>query len=506
MSILLNNSSINPNKIAGTYTMNTRTFFFPSLLLIVSLLGPQHTIAAPPSTTEEVKIGLLLPEGSKTVEKDIPTLIDKLKPQCQSSFSVVDTWHYQDCTEAVKRANDAATQVKVLFTEGCYSQVNEALKLTPVLPYPVSSYTTPAELEDHLRKYCGVTRESMVRVIKVPFALLRQEIPVEDKEVEDKTKVVGRLARNDSVIEQPKDSSDRYEDDSCKKRILVKGQEQLVWYDWSQTRDWLCVRVKSAADSSLQNKTGWIHRLLAKVTTEPATTGSEVRPPDDKPLTFNAQIFPPFSFEGPQGEVKGPFTEIINLVCHKAGLTCVVKFSNNWNDAVKAVEEGKDDGLISIQNVPERKLELSQPLIESEYGFFVRENDSWKFNGDKNTLRGKKIGAYGTSSATWKSLLSLTTGLAVQTDLSDRTETVLDKLQKGQIDIAYSNKDVGESFKRRNNLAITYAGRDKPIIYYIGVRKGSNPKFLELLKSKELAVQIRKIISNSNLEPSKDLR
>lgn len=464
-------------------------------------------MATPPSTTEEVKIGLLLPQGSKTVEKDIPAVIDKLKPQCQSLFSVVDTWHYQDCTEAVKRANDAATQVKVLFNEGCYSQVNEALKFTPILPYPVSSYTSPAELEDHLRKYCGVTRESMVHVINVPFALLRQEIPVEDKEVEDKTKVIGKLARNDSVIEQPKDSSDRYEDDSCKKRILVKGQEQLVWYDWSQTRDWLCVRVKSAADSSLQNRTGWIHRLLAKSTTEPATTVREVRPPDDKPLTFNTQDFPPFSSEGTQGEVKGPGAEIINLVCQKVGLRCVVKFSNNWDDAVKAVEEGKDDGLLSLQKVPEKEkiLDFSQPLIESEYGFFVREKDSWKFNGDKNTLRGKKIGAYGTSSATWKFLLSLTTGLSVETDVSDKTETVLDKLQNGQIDIAYSNKDVGESFKRRGNLAIVYAGRDRSITYYIGVRKGANPKFLELLKSKELAGQIRKIISDSNLEPSKDL-
>ncbi|EDN65625.1 hypothetical protein BGP_6049 [Beggiatoa sp. PS] len=77
---------------------------------------------------------------------------------------------------------------------------------------------------------------------------------------------MAKLSQDDIVVENPKDNNGRYENKACKKRIPSKDQEQLIWYDWSQIRNWFCVTVKQSKNQSHQNQTGWIHRLLVRKT------------------------------------------------------------------------------------------------------------------------------------------------------------------------------------------------------------------------------------------------
>lgn len=218
------------------------------------------------SVADEVKVGVLLPQGSQSLEKDLPQVIEQLNKECQSRFTQAGTWHYKGCSEAAKKAGETVVnQVKVLFTDGCFADVNNILNSSANLPYPVSPYTGADEITEQLRKYCGNQRPVILGeyTVSVPFALLRIEIPVDEQRnyQADKGTIVAKLANGDAVAENPKESSGQYKDKACQPPPK-QGQTKPVHYDWLLTQDWKCVTVKQAQNPDSQNKVGWIHRLL----------------------------------------------------------------------------------------------------------------------------------------------------------------------------------------------------------------------------------------------------
>jgi hypothetical protein len=246
--------------------------------LLASLGGALLTLTFA-AVSQEVKIGIILPQKNQIIEKNISAVIAKLNQKCSSPFTIIETWYYSNCQEAATQANDAVVnkQIKILFNEGCFYPIDEAIKGKSLSrPYPVSSNTNIFEIDKHLNEFCQISNppeideSSPTYIINTPSILIHAEIPAnkQGNYLFQKENVVAKLTQGDIVVENTKDKGNRYKDDACKKTIQFQGEKRLVWYDWSQTRDWLCVTIKQSSNPSLQKKAGWIHRLLIDQTTD----------------------------------------------------------------------------------------------------------------------------------------------------------------------------------------------------------------------------------------------
>src|SRR5712691_9227977 len=96
-------------------------------------------------------------------------------------------------------------------------------------------------------------------------------------------------------------------------------------------------------------------------------------------LTFNTQDFAPFNYEV-NGVVSGPAADVIRKVCAEMKIDCPMTLLP-WRRAQQEVEEGKINGMFVIGWNAERakSLYFSPPLLETEYGFFVRDDNPLKF-------------------------------------------------------------------------------------------------------------------------------
>lgn len=100
-------------------------------------------------------------------------------------------------------------------------------------------------------------------------------------------------------------------------------------------------------------------------------------------VIFNTQNFAPFHYTtSRKGEADGPVPQIVRLACLKAGFNCRIIMYDDWKAAQQDVKNGKAEGLFVIAWNSERAkwLHRSTAIIETEYGLFVRNNDTLQFN------------------------------------------------------------------------------------------------------------------------------
>jgi len=322
--------------------------------------------------------------------------------------------------------------------------------------------------------------------------------------------VLAVLKDGDMVRVKPKDKDGHPEDTLC-----YKDSPKKIQYDWIVARDWLCVEVVSSANQEAKGKIGWIHRLSAV---------SLSNLPEAIPITFYTQDFLPFT-ECQEGKpAAGVGVEVVKRVCDamripkpcddKADDKCRDKITscrflcadqdNTWERIRGELTNEKGTGLFLIPRTEktEQKYFLF-PVLETEYGFFTLKSSSWNY-ADPLSLKGKKIDAYGPSDTFdyFKQLVrNLTT--TPPTPHYSTTDVALDALNKGEIEILYSNKDVAERHAQRKSLPIRYAGRHQPIKYYVGLSK-ETPKviaawFKNTMQTKK--VEIDELLKASGLKP-----
>jgi polar amino acid transport system substrate-binding protein len=96
------------------------------------------------------------------------------------------------------------------------------------------------------------------------------------------------------------------------------------------------------------------------------------RPGGAAELIFNTQDFAPFNY-AVNGVVSGPAADVIRRVCADMKTTCTLRLLP-WRRAQQEVQEGKAHGMFVIGWNAERAkwLHFSPPLLDTEYGFFVR--------------------------------------------------------------------------------------------------------------------------------------
>jgi polar amino acid transport system substrate-binding protein len=192
------------------------------------------------------------------------------------------------------------------------------------------------------------------------------------------------------------------------------------------------------------------------------------RPAAAADLILNTQDFAPFNYEV-NGVVSGPAADVIRRVCADMKVTCAMRLLP-WRRAQQEVEEGKAHGMFVIGWNAERAkwLHFSPPLLNTEYGFFVRDDNPLKFTQIAD-VKGYVVGVFGPSN-TATALAKIKADVGDLTiDMTPDDESAFRKLALGRVNAVFSNRDVGYDLAKK--LGITnarYAGRQQILKYYIG--------------------------------------
>jgi polar amino acid transport system substrate-binding protein len=185
-------------------------------------------------------------------------------------------------------------------------------------------------------------------------------------------------------------------------------------------------------------------------------------------LKFNTQNFEPFNYEV-NGVVSGPTAEIIRRVCAEMKIACTLNLLP-WRRAQEEVANGIAHGLFTIGWNEERAktLYFSPALMNTEYGFFVRNDNPLKFK-QVSDVKGYTVGVFGPSNTSFFLDKIKVEIKDLTIDMTPEDETAFKKLSLGRVDAVYSNKDVGYFLMGKLDIKnIRYAGFHTGLKYYVG--------------------------------------
>ena len=223
-------------------------------------------------------------------------------------------------------------------------------------------------------------------------------------------------------------------------------------------------------------------------------------------LVFGTQNFPPFSYEK-NGIVAGPGVQLIQAVCKEAELECTFKLGLWEGVQTRAKHDRAEINSLFFlgKNANREKwLYFSPPIVQTEYGFFVKQDDMISYSKkDINKLAGYNIGVYGPSN-TEKNLKNIKdAGGAFAITIFKDSETTLRVLSfSNRLNMVFSNRDVGKTIIKQQNFAnLKYAGSHEKTLYYIAfskakVNKKIKDKFIKSYKTLKSNGTINNILSN----------
>lgn len=185
-------------------------------------------------------------------------------------------------------------------------------------------------------------------------------------------------------------------------------------------------------------------------------------------LKFNTQDFAPFNYEI-GGVVSGPGADIIRRICSDIKIDCSFNLLP-WARAQEEVRNGIAQALFLIGWNEERAqwLYFSPPILKSEYGFFVRNDNPLKFK-HVSDVKGYTIGVYGPSNTSFflEKIKAEIQDLTI--DMTPDDPAAFKKLSLGRVAAVYSNRDVGYDLIAKLSLTnLRYAGVHTGLKYYVG--------------------------------------
>ncbi|MDH3599802.1 MAG: DUF1566 domain-containing protein [Candidatus Tectomicrobia bacterium] len=234
-------------------------------------------------------------------------------------------------------------------------------------------------------------------------------------------------------------------------------------------------------------------------------------------LILNTQDFAPFHYQIStfKNKIYGPVPESIKAVCLEAKINCLMRLYN-WGEAQQLVKDNKAHGMFVIGwNADRAKwLNRSVPIIETEYGLFVRDDNPLDFK-QIDSLDQYTIGVYGPSN-TSRSVRKIentlkSRGLNVNVKEIKDDKPLFKELSNSSGDYAvYSNRDVGKTIISGLGLDnIRYAGVHKKLLYYVGFSKALvDEKIVDQFNKAFIKLQdqgvIQEIYANSGLNKIED--
>lgn len=224
-------------------------------------------------------------------------------------------------------------------------------------------------------------------------------------------------------------------------------------------------------------------------------------------LIFNTQEFAPFNY-GVNGVASGPVPDIVRKVCAEMKIECPMRVLP-WRRAQQEVEEGKAHGMFSIGWNAERAkwLHFSPPILNTEYGFFVRTDNPLIFKQNSD-VRGYTVGVFGPSntSTALERIKAEINDLTI--DMTPEDEAGFKKLSLGRVQAVFSNRDVGYDLIRKLSITnVRYTGRQQSLKYYIGFSQKHTDKalvdrFTATFRSLHGQGVIKDILTRQHMEPT----
>jgi polar amino acid transport system substrate-binding protein len=145
-----------------------------------------------------------------------------------------------------------------------------------------------------------------------------------------------------------------------------------------------------------------------------------------------------------------------------------------WRRARNDVRQGKAHGAFVIGWNEERAtwLYFSPPIVRTEFGFFVRQDNPLQFK-DIEDVKGYTVAVWGpTYISRYLEQLKAHRLPDLTLDIAPKGEHGFDKLSLGRVDAVYSNRDVGYHLIKQLGLTnLRYMGMEHTGKYYIGLSK-----------------------------------
>ena len=200
-------------------------------------------------------------------------------------------------------------------------------------------------------------------------------------------------------------------------------------------------------------------------------------------LNFVTPNAAPFQYKTEQG-MRGPFIRIIHKICDEMQISCSIEYVESWNRAKRMVKIGsifkqkKVNGVATLAWSEERTgwLYYSPPIIETGYGFFIRNSDLRKPSSILD-LQGYTISVHGPSKSSRNLQLIKNEIVNLNIDMSFDQEAGLKKLSRGRVDAVYLNKDIGKFLIGSLGIGnLSYAFDHQAVAYFIAFSKASTDK------------------------------
>ena len=194
-------------------------------------------------------------------------------------------------------------------------------------------------------------------------------------------------------------------------------------------------------------------------------------------LKFVTPEFAPFAYlDG--NEVAGPARDIIAAACSRSELNCSFELfpSRRARDMLRS---GAADGMMILGRSADREewLWFSPPMLQTEYGFFVEENNPLEFTS-LGEIAGYRVGVFAPSNTEnqLEEIQSEMTKLGLTPfEIEDHPDDAAGfrKLAAGRLDAVYSNHARGHKIIVNEGLdgKVRYAGKDSSVVYYTGINK-----------------------------------
>lgn len=213
-----------------------------------------------------------------------------------------------------------------------------------------------------------------------------------------------------------------------------------------------------------------------------------------KEVTFVMQrSFAPFNYA--ENDVpKGPAVDIVYKVCGKLGWQCNIKVLP-WVRAQEETKAGENEAIFTVgwNEARDKWLYYTYPLMETEYGFFARAEDSKTMYKGVEDLQGKNIIVYGPSNTSKRleklKVLAEKEGVSFEIDIDVNNKSTIKRLAGERGDLLFSNRDVGRALaeKEGKESVVSYIGHAfPPYHYYIGFSRNKSGNF-ELFSKFNLA-------------------
>jgi len=196
---------------------------------------------------------------------------------------------------------------------------------------------------------------------------------------------------------------------------------------------------------------------------------------EDVPLHFVTEPFPPYTY-AVKDKAAGPMVEVLRAVCEQLKRSCKIEVLP-WRRALSLAQRGAVDGIFTILDTPERRavFHISLPVIDARYSLFAQAGADFRFDGDRQALKGRTIGVYGPSGSSY-ALDQLVEGVAdVSKVLEYDNISVLRKLAAGRYGpqgLVLINEAVGLDLIRSEKLSgLQAAGTVKQFSYAFGLSR-----------------------------------